>query len=204
MSMNRDKHCTSFIPQEEVEHRKLYSEPLSESTPANDKPRDRRMIRRFWVGIGVLAVIIVALIGVLIFCLIPTPEDVQLRMYAVQISGNGTVLNEGQFVLSGERMHYPGKLKRDVLAAEEVSILNFNFYPDRAELHFTDLSEDGHTLLSGFAVDEDFNAQHSLMLEISADEQWCVIEWGSKFLVCSTNENFDPNEILAQSLLKPE
>lgn len=129
MSMNRDKQFAPFLPKEEVEKSKLLSDDHTPPAEGKDAPYNRKQAKGLWVSIGLLTVIIVALIGVLIFCLIPTPEDVQLRMYAVQISDNGTVLNEGQFVLSGDRIHYPGKLKRDVLAAEEVSILNFNFYP---------------------------------------------------------------------------
>ncbi len=185
--MNRDRHHAAFLPQEEVEHRKLYSEPPAEKKSGDDKPRDRRMIRRLWAGIGVLALIVAVLASVLLYMLVPRPgEELNLQFFAAKVDYNGRIIEEGQAALVGKFTHYGGS-KSDEFLLESGQILTLEQETQR--LFIMENQKEDRFLLNGAEMN----------IEISTDKDWCVIHRNGYYYICSTQEDFDPAAIAQMS-----
>ena len=194
MSLNRDKQFAPLLPKEEVEKQKLYSEPLSKPKPGNDKLRDRRMIRRLWAGIGVLALIVVALVSIQLYTVIPRPgEEMQMELYCVKVDFNGRIIEKGKGAFIGQFIHYGGS-KSDEFLIKEGNIL------DRSWKNFSNevwTDPDGRLLLGD-------------CVEIGPNRDWVVVTHNTRpglsgyYYICSTQENFDPAEIAQKSGYIPD
>ena len=191
--MMRYKQNNAYQPTEELNHKNLISDTSDTQAAGNDAlPKKRNMI---WISISVALVIIVIAVAAVGFKYMTTPlgepAPVEYQMYAKQLSATGILLEEGSFTFSGSLLRYPGNWKEDVVDITQLSVNGNEF--TKSSMTYTVDEQTGSTVLQG----------HNWLIEISAQGDWCVIRTYSEYYVCSTSENFDPQDILELCTYKP-
>ena len=143
-----------------------------------------------FAAVIVIAVVIVAVILVAVFWNTPQRTAVDLSMNAVRLSAKGEPSTEGRVVLQGYRLDYRSDAEPSVFEAKNVTIMDTGITADDLNLYY-----DGDAL-SGSAHCK--TTDYTVRILPDPNGSWCVIILSGEYIVCSTQDTFDPKNILTQ------
>lgn len=168
----------------------------SKLADALSKPKKTR--KAFTLVAVLAALILISAVAVGIWWTQPMQSAFpDLQMYAVRIEEDGTQHQRGQVAIKGTRYDYHDPDALPELHATELTILEEVLSTDTAVLYYLP-----YGTISGFWPT--VNGSYALTIDLSPDGDWCVIRKNcfdmTHFIVCSTDENFDPMEIFKTSI----
>ena len=151
--------------------------------------------RRRTALIAVVLVLLLLAAGAVIWWVWATPQSspVDIQMYGLRMTEDGTQLTAGNVVLRGTRLEYRADDRPTEIKTTELVLLDGKLHSQEILLTETD------GLLYGAAANESQQITYDLTIEIAPDGSWCVIRQNDLYIVCSVEENFDPLDIFVRS-----
>ena len=190
--MLKDKIYTTLPPEDVV----IRKSNLVEASA--DPAVDRFLARHKWLVIGMivtLVILVVVLAGTHIWSQpVRTDVTVDIDMYAVRMAANCTLYERSTVRLLGTRLDYRDETMDPVLEVSECQLLGKTPLLRDVKLYWS-----SQYMLYGLCGD------YLVTIELDPDGGWCVIQvvdylGVTRYLACSTEENFDPVAIFESSV----
>lgn len=190
--MIKYKQINAAHPEDVGVPRKLMSDP-----PHNFE--EETVLRKHKWPLVLLAFLLVAAISAAIGAAVwsmPMRTPFSMNMYGVKITAEGKELTTGTVILEGERLDYRSESRVSEFQCSRLHLLDTEFDKDLVYLIFQD------DWITGFAQEsrDTRYTSYTLLFDFDQDGNWCVIRQNDLYIVCSADENFDPTEILEQSI----
>lgn len=142
-------------------------------------------------------VLTLVLVAVLVIFLLPDRTKLDIRMYGAEVTGDGTVIYSENFTLKGAIIHRDAEW--DLLTLEPVVFSGEDglTIDGQHRTMLQDLTSDRYYHTAWLTFLDSKSRHEQVRFGLSKDLTTCIfIVGGSRCFVGSTDENFDPSEIL--------
>lgn len=148
--------------------------------------------------------LIVLCIAFILACQLPWPTRYDLSMHGAEITPEGAVIQEGDILISGWRLHY--LFRYDEMAFKKLQFPNITFpeiLTNKRDINngqiYEALSDSYDTVFTIVYLPEQ-NEFTSIQFFLSKEGDWCVIQvdfnGSDRYFAGSLQEDFDPAALL--------